>query len=177
MSVVDHIAYAPGTLDEQSFKVLFDRYWDSVYAVCVRYTGAPEDSRELAQDIFFSLWRRRKQLAIKTDISAYLHGAAKLKSFEFLRKEARQQQQRLYRPLADVADHHAARLLEQKELHAQLQHCIAHLPEPGRRIFHLSREEGLSHKQIAANTGISVGMVEYYIGNALRILRNKLKLR
>lgn len=176
MPEISHTEFHPGDLNEQSFKALFHQYWHSVFTVCLKYTGSHEDSRELAQDIFFSLWRRRNQLEITSNISAYLHGAARLKSFEFIRNQTRLKERSASEPVPDRDNRDAAALLEHKELHHQLQHFIDDLPEPGQKIFRLSRENGLSHKEIAADTGMSVGMVEYYIGHALRILRNKLKL-
>ncbi|SEW52753.1 sigma-70 family RNA polymerase sigma factor [Chitinophaga arvensicola] len=176
MPAISHTDFHAGEIDEQSFKQLFHQYWHSVFSVCLKYTGSAEDSRELAQDIFFSLWRRRHQLDVKTNISTYLHGAARLKSFEFMRNASRLKERSAGGPPPDTAAGDAAMILEHKELHDQLQHFIDHLPEPGQKIFRLSREQGLTHKEIAADTGISVGMVEYYIGTALRTLRNKLKL-
>lgn len=164
------------SLDEQSFKELFDQYWHSVFTACLKYTGSPEDSKELAQDIFFSLWRRRNQLDVISNISAYLHSAAKLKSFEFLRNEKRLKARAASHPAPEPEDNYTAMALEHKELDMQLQEFISRLPEPRQKIFRLSREKGLSHKQISSDTGISLSMVEYHIGNALRMLRNKLKL-
>lgn len=157
-------------LDEQSFKALFEQYWHSVYAVCLKYTGAEEDSRELAQEIFFSLWKRKDQLQITTTISGYLHGAAKLKSFEFIRNR-----KNVVASIPEIEDNDTVMQLDHKELHFRLQQFIEHLPEPRKKIFRLSREEGLSHKQISADTGVSERMVEYHIGNALRTLRSQLK--
>ena len=43
-------------IDERILNELFQKYWNSVYHVCLKYTGSEIDSEELAQDIFFSIW-------------------------------------------------------------------------------------------------------------------------
>jgi len=176
MAHVTDTEYRTVSLDELAFEALFNKYWDAVFSVCLKYTGSAEDSRELTQDIFYSLWQRREHLEIKSTISAYLHGAAKLKSFEFMRSRGRAKEKAVKLAVHyEDEDHFSAHAIEYKELSANILRFVDHLPEPGKSIFCLSRNEGLSHKEIAAQTGFSVGMVEYYMGIVLRILRSKLK--
>ena len=49
------------------------------------------------------------------------------------------------------------------------------LPPRCREVFHLSRMEGKSYKEIAQALDISVKTVENQMGKALKILREKLK--
>ena len=57
----------------------------------------------------------------------------------------------------------------------QLCKAIQDLPERYRQVFVLSRFSGLSNKEIAQQTGLSVRTVESYITSALKILRTVLK--
>jgi RNA polymerase sigma-70 factor (ECF subfamily) len=50
------------------------------------------------------------------------------------------------------------------------------LPEKCRRIFLLSRFEGMSNREIAELLGLSVRTVEHQINRALKVLRKQLKL-
>ena len=49
------------------------------------------------------------------------------------------------------------------------------LPEKCREVFHLSRSEQLSYKEIAKQMDISPKTVENQVGKALRIMREELK--
>jgi RNA polymerase sigma-70 factor (ECF subfamily) len=49
------------------------------------------------------------------------------------------------------------------------------LPEKRRQIFKLSREQGLSQKEIANQLGISVKTVEDHMMHAIRFMRENLK--
>lgn len=57
----------------------------------------------------------------------------------------------------------------------QLCKAIQDLPERYRQVFILSRFSGLSNKEIAQQTGLTVRTVESYVTSALKILRTVLK--
>lgn len=160
-------------INEPIFNELFNKYWNSVYSSCLKYTGSESAAEELTQEIFFSVWKRRTQITI-LDISKYLHGAAKLNSFNYIRNQSRKRVEHAD-PVVEPIDHdHPAHQMEFKELNAYFFESCNLLPEPSRRIFMLSREQAMSHKQIAEKMNISVSMVEYHIGNALRKIRKKI---
>jgi len=161
-------------IDERVFNELFCQYWNSVYQVCLRYTGSENDSEELAQDIFFSIWKRRDNIYIE-DISKYLHGAAKLGSFNLMRSKSRKKLNKSELTEEPVNDQHPGQQMELKELNTYYFKFCNTLPEPCRQIFLLSRQQSMSHKQISEKLNISTGMVEYYIGTALRNIRKKLQ--
>ena len=162
-------------IDERILNDLFQKYWNSVYHICLKYTGSEIDSEELAQDIFFSIWKRRDTIDIQ-DIAKYLHGAAKLMAFNFMRNKARIRLEITDLTIDPVNNEHPALQMEFKELSAYFSRSCNTLPEPSRQIFLLSRQHALSHKQISEKMNISLGMVEYHIGNALRSMRKKLDL-
>jgi RNA polymerase sigma factor, sigma-70 family len=160
-------------IDERILNELFQKYWNSVYHVCLKYTGSEIDSEELAQDIFFSIWKRRETINVQ-DISRYLHGAAKLKAFNFMRNKSRAKLEITDLSAEPVDNEHPAIQLEFKELNANFSKFCNTLPDPCREIFLLSRNHAMSHKQISEKMNISLGMVEYHIGTALKRIRKKL---
>lgn len=66
-------------------------------------------------------------------------------------------------------------LLESKELQARIDEAMMILPEKCREVFHLSRNEQLSYKEIAEQMNISPKTVENQVGKALKIMREELK--
>lgn len=61
------------------------------------------------------------------------------------------------------------------DLHLKIEASINALPARRREIFRLSRERGLSYREIAGQLHISVKTVETQMGLALRQLRSDLK--
>ena len=60
------------------------------------------------------------------------------------------------------------------ELEQKIREAIDHLPLERRKVFILSRYEGLTYIQIAGKLGISVKTVENQMGKALKSLREEL---
>ncbi|MEO1098074.1 MAG: sigma-70 family RNA polymerase sigma factor, partial [Bacteroidota bacterium] len=61
-----------------------------------------------------------------------------------------------------------------EELKKRIENAIEALPNDRRRIFKMSRDNGLKYKEIAAILGISIKTVETQMGRALKHLRNEL---
>ena len=64
--------------------------------------------------------------------------------------------------------------VEATELEERIQSSINALPEGRRKIFMLSRYDGLKYKEIAAKLNISVKTVENQMGSAIKQLRTDL---
>ena len=61
-----------------------------------------------------------------------------------------------------------------RDLEAHIVHSLNKLPAECRKIFELSRSEGLKYKEIAETLNISVKTVEAQMSKALRSLRMEL---
>jgi RNA polymerase sigma-70 factor (ECF subfamily) len=65
--------------------------------------------------------------------------------------------------------------MDTKELAAAIEAAIRALPEQCRKVFQLSRNEGMKYQEIADEMGISVKTVENQMGKALKHMRLQLK--
>ena len=85
-------------------------------------------------------------------------------------------------------DHHSGIFIEKKnqeayfddkmqetELEAKIFSVVESLPKQCKRIFEMSRYEGISNQKIADKLDLSKRTVETQISKALKILRNSLK--
>ncbi|HAK28549.1 MAG TPA: RNA polymerase sigma-70 factor, partial [Sphingobacterium sp.] len=61
--------------------------------------------------------------------------------------------------------------LQFEELRVRLDQLVSELPEKCQLVFKLSREEGLTYKQIAEHMNISVKTVETQLSRALKKIR------
>jgi RNA polymerase sigma-70 factor (family 1) len=163
--------------NRQAFSEIYSRYWKKLFVVAANKAGSAEEAEEIVQDIFISLWDRRETIEITTSLNAYLAVSVKYRVLKILAKRYQ------YNKYADhslnfltEAVNSTQDWLEFEELKSRLQILVASLPEKCRMVYKLSREEGLSQKQIAAEYGISEKTVEAHIGKALKTLRTGLGL-
>lgn len=63
----------------------------------------------------------------------------------------------------------------ENELFQLFHDALDRLPENFRQAFEMSRMDGLTHKEIAEQLGVSPQTVNYRLGKALEILRKELK--
>jgi RNA polymerase sigma-70 factor (ECF subfamily) len=129
--------------------------------------GNAADAADLAQDTFLRLLSRSELLELKAP-RAFLRTVARGLVIDHWRREE------LERAYLEALAHQPDQLApspEARELVFELLESIARmldgLKPKVRRTFLLAQCEGLSHKQIAAQMGISLRSVERYVADAL----------
>lgn len=162
----------PFRIDEQSFKQIYLAYWEKVYAVCYNTIRDSERAKGMVQEIFKSLWERKDELEITTSVERYLMRSAKFKVFEYLRNAKSRKQHNAF-AFADYCGHtHCTEHdVMFNNLKNQVDNLVDTLPCQCRRVYKMSREEGLTNKEIASALLISERAVEYHITRALTTLR------
>lgn len=153
--------------DESAFQSLFDRYYKSMCYAAYKVLPDEHKSKDFAQEVFLTLWRKRETVKIHTSLQAFLRRAVVNKAIDYIRA------QRLnFEEVPDMeaeVEKHAG--MEFKELKDLIHYTAEQLPERCRMVFFMSRFEELSHKEIAANLSISEKTVENQITKALKVLR------
>ena len=132
-------------------------------------------SEDIVQEVFFKLWIDRTRITIQTSVKAYLYQMVRHAALNHLKHD---HVKRAHEKTAkDTGTFYGESLEEQfigKELNAKIQSAINALPAERRKIFLLSRMDGLKYKEIAEKLGISVKTVENQMGKALAGLRKEL---
>jgi len=162
--------------DEAAFKELYNRYWDTLLDAAFKRLGSIEQSEEIVQDIFISLYLRQETLHIKTSVVGYLKNALKFKILDVIRHQITHEKFVVHalqvpRDYALTPDE----ILQIKELQQKIDRVTQEMPEKCREVFLLSRAENLSNKRIAELLGISVSTVEKHISKAVNILKDNFR--
>jgi len=167
------------TFNLNDFEGLFKQYQPLLLPFAHRFVRSREDAREIVQDVFVAVWNNRSSLRQDGNLKSYLFTATRNKCLNFLQKR------RLQTQSLDAAPHtenlaafnqeasNVEAQMEASELMESILEEVGKLPPKCREIFILSREEGLSYKEIAEKQGVSVKTVENQIGIALKRLRLK----
>ncbi|WP_246250683.1 RNA polymerase sigma-70 factor [Sphingobacterium prati] len=160
-------------ISKRQFEEFFQTYWKRMYAFALKSIGDEDDAKEIVQDVFKSLWERRTDLQL-SDAERYLLRSVKLKSLEFLRNRSNKQRHH------DLISNSETEFYEDnnlyyKELKNHLDNAVDSLPKQCKNVYKLSRDEGLTNKEIATNLSISERAVEYHISKALSVIKIRLK--
>ena len=159
--------------DKRAFDELYNRYWDKLFIVACQRLGSPLEAEEVVQDVMLHLWSRREAITLHSTLGGYLAVAVK---YEVINRLARHRRLQQYRSstLHSEADHTTQQFLDLSALQERLALLVKALPEKRRIVFQLSREQGLSQKEIAGRLQISENTVEAHIKKALQAIRKGL---
>lgn len=168
-----HADFAPiAAGDRTAFEALFRAHYRSLCAFAHGYVKDADKAEDLVQDLFFRLWLDRERTEVSISVKAYLFASVRNRCLNALKTSTRM------RVLNDEADDRASEDGVSEDEHAEriarVQAAIESLPEERRKVFKLSRYEGLKYHEIAERLGISVKTVENQMGKALKTMREDL---
>lgn len=165
--------------DEAAFTQLYNRYWQKVYTYLLRMTKSHEIAEELLYDIFTKLWTGRELITQIRDMDAFLSKVAYNKAISFFRYAAtqRKMQQLIAKQMEDLYVDDAADKLLNSEARKLLDEAVRQLSPQRKLVFSLSREQGLTHEQIARQLNLSTQTVKKTMSNALSSIREFLHKR
>lgn len=162
--------------DEQAFELFFRKYYVQLCAFANKFLNDPEEAREIVQDVFAQIWEGRDEIDPERSMKSYVFMITQNRSLNKLR---RKKVESLYTEIYKLVyiehlEFSPVECLTAREMEDQIVQSISKLPTECRKVFELSRIEGLKYKEIAFNLHISVKTVEAQMSKALRILRIEL---
>ncbi|MEH3115169.1 RNA polymerase sigma-70 factor [Pedobacter terrae] len=160
----------------QAMKEIYRLYWSAIFDAALKKMGDEALAQDITQEIFISLWENRKTIKLSGSLCAYLYGAVKYKVINYFKSGSiKEQHQNALKALMDEQNTAAADdKLILKELHSEVDHAIALLPEKMQLVFSMSRKQEKSIKEIAAELNVSVQTVKNQISAALKLLKKSL---
>lgn len=164
--------------DEQAFELLFRRYYVRLCGFANKFIANTAESEEIVQEVFYHIWEKRGHLKLNNDIQPYLFKSVQNLCLNFIKH------QRVidnYYSVIEVVynnsslDFNTYESVLYSELNAKLNKVIDTLPPECRKIFLMSRQQGLKYTEIAEKLGISIKTVETQMSRALTKLKTELK--
>jgi len=161
--------------DHAAFTEIYKRHWQAMFIFANSILKNEDEASDTVQEIFSILWKRTAEIDIGTSLKAYLYTATRHQALRAIRRNSQwdayaAELARGYHPgMESAVDDTTFR-----ELCTLLDAEVAALPPRMREIFLKSRHEGLSHRQIAEELGITEDSSRTMLHRALNILRAKL---
>lgn len=158
--------------DMKAYDELYNRFWEKLYKLGMRYVKDQFVAEELTGDLLFSMWEKRSLLQVD-NLSSYLFKAMHYKCIDTFRKASLScvPLDQNHEGILDTtgADH----ILLTEEAEAVYRQRLSQLSSQRSKVFELSREYQMSYSEIAKEMNISVSTVEKHMVAALSFLRKE----
>jgi RNA polymerase sigma-70 factor (family 1) len=158
--------------DHDAYKTLLRRHRNNIFAHAMIYLKDSFKAQDIVQEVFLSIWKDRKRLALVAQPENYLFIIARNKIVSELRKK-------MTLPLDNDPDHTTVdplsmpdKQLENKERAQMIVAAIQQMPPQRRKVFELNRKHGLKYEEIAKNLNISPNTVKVHMVQALAFIRS-----
>ncbi len=159
---------------EPAFQELFNKYYPFVFQYLLKIVKSKEIAEEMASDIFMKLWLGKEMIVEIQTMPAFLRKVCTNKAIDFFRYSSRRQQiqQLVQRELNKQVSQPSDYQLLDHEYQTLLSQAINQLSPQRKLVFSLSREEGLTHEQIAEKLQLSRNTVRNTVVESLKLVRD-----
>jgi RNA polymerase sigma-70 factor (ECF subfamily) len=162
--------------DEEAFCELYSTYKHRLAYFTLKYLKSTRFAEDIYQDAFIAVWETRRFINPDLPFATYLYTIVRNRILNLLRNMQTESELKEYvlsqaTDYSDVTNDHVTL----SDLEAVLQEAVSKLTVRQREIFELSRNQNLSHKEIAEYLGISANTVQEHLSLALKFLRNYLR--
>ena len=168
----------------KTFNELFTNYQQQFIRFAESYVHDIAVAEDIVIDAFMYYWENKERLDENTNIPAYTLTTIKHKCLNHLEhllvKKATSEKIIIHAEWELQTRISTLEAFDPQEIFTQeiqeiVNKTLASLPLQTQRIFTMSRDEHLSHIEIAQQLGITTKGVEFQISKALKVLRHSLK--
>jgi len=161
--------------DTYAFETLYKRHWSALYGFARRFLGDDDDAKDAVQDCFLSFYRKREQLHSDAPLKPYLFRLIQnaLINTE-LHKKVKSNALPHFTEYYEKGVYETDNAVREREMTRLIDQEVENLPPQMRKIYDLSRNKYLNHKEIATKLNIAEATVAKQLQYALKRLRSKL---
>ncbi len=161
--------------DKAAYGELFAYYGPRVKAYLMRLGADNALAEELAQDVMVTVWRKADLFdRTQASVSTWLFRVARNKRIDAIRRTTKPELDPNDPLLLPSAPPAADQVISGAERDQLVRAAIVDLPEEQRQLLHQAFYDGLSHREIAEQTGTPLGTVKSRLRLAFLKLRSKL---
>ncbi|WP_142683542.1 RNA polymerase sigma factor [Chitinophaga polysaccharea] len=161
--------------DEAAFGILFNTSLITLEPFIRKMVKSPESAKEVIQATFLRVWLSRDKLTDIDHPRAWLYKVAANECYTYLKKEATEYRLRGTVAAAETETDTATRRLTLKELHAIIEEAVMSLSPQRRRIYQMSRNQGMKIPEIATELDLSPSSVKNALVFSLKAIREHLR--
>ena len=162
--------------DESSMAEIYRRHGNQVFGLAKRVIRDEEMARDVAQDVFVSLWKKPEAFdASRGSLRTFLLAKAHSRSIDVIRSESsrriREERDGLLR--ADSVPN-VEEEVWQVTVASKVRTALATIPERERDVIELAYFGGLTYREVAVRLGLAEGTVKSRIRSGLSRLQESM---
>lgn len=161
--------------DERQLEELFKLHFQYLCNFAKQYVGDMNVAQDITQKVFIRLWEKRSELDPASSLKSYLFTSVKNRCLNHIRDNKKYQSKILDVDCGDFDLAIEEDPFAEEELSEKIAAALASLPPTCRKVFEMSRFQGMKYAEIAEELSVSQKTVEAHMSKALKILREALK--
>lgn len=163
------------TGSQAAFTEIYNRYWKKLLGIAFAHTKDKSAAEEILQEVFISLWNRRKVVQIHS-LNNYLATAVKFSIFkQYQRSRRRREIEQRNVELSGRTIIQGEAELDARFLQDYIDGIVEQLPTKCQLVFQYSRGAGLTIPEISKELDIAEKTVESHLTKALKVIRKNLQ--
>ena len=174
LSWSDCIGRIRDTRDKTAFAALFRHFAPRVKAFLMRSGADAAMAEECTQEVMATLWQKAHMFdPSRASAATWIFTIARNRKIDAIRKMKRPEPEDLFWGPENEPDQEETLALQQES--RRLEEAVATLPEKQKELIEKAYFGDLSHREIAAETGLPLGTIKSRIRLALDRLRHEMK--
>jgi len=155
----------------EAFQEFYFRMRNKVMGFSYKFLRSLDDAKELTQEVFIKLWENREKIDPTKNPESLLYVMVRYNVLDAWKRKLRYNA--FLQTQSKEESHHDSteQYINYQECQAVLSRSIENLPKQAQLVYRLSREEGLSHQEIADQLHISTNTVSNHIKKSVRQIR------
>lgn len=162
--------------DMVAFDAIYNQYCHKLHQFVFMFLKQKEDAEGIVQEVFIKIWESRNKIDVYASFESFLFTIAYNATMSLLRKRMSETKSREY--LKSLQQFSSAEQIideiQYKELKQKVESLLKQLTPRQEEIYRLSREEGLTHEEIAQKLNISESTVNNHLVKTIKFLKSHL---
>ena len=160
--------------NHNAYNEFFMIYFPKVKYFIFHFVKSEATAEELTQEVFVRIWENREKMASVQSVNSYIYRMAKNATLNYI------EHQHVEKNYLGQYEANVGQSIEE-ELYARetellVQLTVNNMPPQRKKIYKMSREEGLKNDEIAEQLNISKKTVENHLNIALNEIRKTISL-
>lgn len=155
-----------------SFRIIYDAYHHILYRYAQTISTDSSEAEDVVQEVFTTFYINRDKISEPTGIYPYLFTVTKrLLIMRFRNRVVKSEYNNYIEFNWDEGCNNTEERIRGNDLQALVDKCVAKLPTKQKEIYELSKSNGMTYKEIAKLTGVSINTVKNQLIAALKKIK------